>query len=75
MPDFTEKEVMFIYNGDPESAEIDQDPKGEVPIPEDGSTVLRKGKQWTVTHSQMEATAIPSAVVPVLRIDLSDRER
>ena len=69
MSAITEKDVL--YNDDEETAEVEFDSKGNVPVPTYGSIPKRKGKQWKVASTSMQSAA-PAAIVPVLKINLTD---
>jgi hypothetical protein len=69
----TAKDVMYIYNGNEENAEVEFDATGNFPVPIDGSTIRRHGKQWTVARTSMQAVGVEPKMVPTLKIILSDQ--
>jgi hypothetical protein len=45
------KQIVFRYNGDPTTEEIDLDMDGDKSAPEQGSVIDRKGERWKVSKS------------------------
>lgn len=68
----TAKDVMFIYNGNEKDAEVEFDATGNFPVPTDGSTMKRRGKQWTVSRTSMQPMGAEPKMVPTLKINLTD---
>jgi len=66
------KQVVYRYNGDPTSEEVEMDVDGNVPVPNRDTFLLRKGKRWKVVHVT-EESVLSKGAVPVLRIFLTDR--
>ena len=64
-------DVIFIYNGHEDAAEVQFEPNGDFPVPVEGTTITRHGKHWQVASTSAEAVA-PAGGWPVLRIDLTD---
>lgn len=67
------KEVMFVYNGNTETADVEFDAHGSYPVPPDGSILRRIGKQWKVARTTVQAVAAEPKMNPVLKIDLTDQ--
>ena len=44
------KQIVFRYNGDPSTEEIDLDMDGDKSVPKQGSFVERKGERWKVVQ-------------------------
>jgi hypothetical protein len=42
------KQIVFRYNGDPATEEIDLDMDGDKSVPKEGSFIERKGARWKV---------------------------
>ena len=66
------KQIVFRYNGDPSTEEIDLDMDGDKSVPEQGSFIERKGERWKVVQvnvewiystSLMESTSTPVPMV------------
>jgi hypothetical protein len=66
------KQIVFRYNNDPATEEIDLDMDGEKSTPELGSFVERKGKRWKVIQVKIETNAAEPFEVPIHRIFLAD---
>jgi hypothetical protein len=43
------KQIVFRYDGDPTTEEIDLDMDGDKSAPKRGSLIERKGERWKVT--------------------------
>jgi hypothetical protein len=67
------KEILYIFNGDEENAEVEFDPDGAFPEPPSGSTIERNGKSWTVAKTSVQAVSAEPVGIPVLRINLTDK--
>jgi len=67
------KEVMFIYNGNEGTADVEFDAQGSYPVPPDGSILRRIGKQWKVTRTTFQSEAAEPRTNPVLKINLTDQ--
>ena len=48
------KQIVFRYNGDPTTQEIDLDMDGDKSVPKQGSFVDRKGERWKVVQVNVE---------------------
>lgn len=67
------KQVMYIYNGNEADPDLEFDANGAVPEPPTGTVVRRRGKQWQVAGTRIQAGAAELAVTPILKINLTDR--
>ncbi len=67
------KEIMFIYNGNEETADVEFDAHGSYPAPPDGSVLTRIGKQWKVARTSVQSEAAEPKMSPVLKIYLTDQ--
>lgn len=66
------KQIVFRYNGDPSTEEIDLDMDGDKSVPKQGSFVERKGERWKVVQVSVEKNAAEPFEVPIYRV-LLDR--
>lgn len=64
------KQIVYRYDGDEKSEEVEFDRDGEVRIPKPFEIINRKGKEWKVVHIITEQNLAQGAV-PVYRIFLS----
>ena len=67
------KQIVFRYNDDPNSEEIDLDMDGDKSTPEQGGVVERKGMRWKVLQVKVEANAAEPFEVPVHRVFLTNK--
>jgi hypothetical protein len=67
------KEIMYIYNGNEKTAEVEFDADGTFPVPPDGSILQRNGRQWKVARVSVVPEAAGPTMSPVLRINLTDQ--
>jgi hypothetical protein len=67
------KEIMYVYNGNEATAEVEFDAEGTFPEPPDGSIMKRNGKQWKVARTSVESEAAEPKMTPVLKINLTDQ--
>jgi hypothetical protein len=67
------KQIVFRYNDDPTTEEIDLDMDGEKSTPERGSFIERKGERWKVVEVNVEIKPAEPFEVPVHRIFLSNK--
>jgi hypothetical protein len=65
------KQIVFRYNDDPSTEEIDLDMDGEKSTPEPGSIVERKGKRWKVVEVKVETNLAEPFEAPVHRVFLT----
>jgi hypothetical protein len=64
------KQIIFRYNDDPTTEEVDLDMDGDKSIPEQGVLIERKGQRWKVLRVNVETNATEPFEVPVHRIFL-----
>jgi len=67
------KQIVFRYNGDPTTEEIDLDMDGDKSVPEQGSFVERKGQRWKVIQVNVETNVAEPFEVPIYRIFLTNQ--
>jgi hypothetical protein len=67
------KEIVFRYNDDPTSEEIDLDMDGDKSVPEQGSLVERKGERWKVVQVSVETSVTEPFEVPIHRVFLTNK--
>jgi hypothetical protein len=65
------KQIVFRYNGDPTTEEIDLDMDGEKSTPEQGSVIERKGLRWKVLQVRVEKDPAEPFEVPIHRVFLT----
>jgi len=66
------KQIVFRYNGDPATEEIDLDMDGEKSVPEQGSLIARKGERWKVVQVKVETSVTEPFEVPIHRVFLTN---
>ena len=66
------KQIVFRYNGDPTTEEIDLDMDGDKSVPELGSFVERKGERWKVAQVNVEKNVTEPFEVPIYRVFLTN---
>jgi hypothetical protein len=64
------KQIIFRYNDDPTTEEIDLDMDGDKSIPEQGVLIERKGQRWKVQRVSVETNTTEPFEVPVHRVFL-----
>jgi hypothetical protein len=67
------KQIVFQYNDDPTTEEIDLDMDGEKCTPVQGSIVERKGERWRVVQVKVETDPAEPFEVPVHRVFLTNK--
>jgi hypothetical protein len=67
------KQIVFRYNGDPTTEEIDLDMDGDKSVPQQGSFVERKGQRWQVVQVNVETNVTEPFEVPIHRIFLTNQ--
>jgi hypothetical protein len=67
------KQVVYRYNGDPNSEEVEQDIDGVLRIPLKDELVSRNGKPWKVVHVSIEQSLNANGPISVLRLFLTDQ--
>ena len=68
----TAKQIVFRYNGDPSTEEIDLDMDGDKSVPQQGSFVERKGERWRVVQANVETNVSEPFEVPIHRVFLTN---
>lgn len=66
------KQVVFRYNGDAKTDEVEVDHDGEFPVPNRGDVLVRKGKNWRVAAVTTETSVTDPQQYPVVRVFLGD---
>ena len=69
------KQVVYVYNGDQETADLVLDLEGEIPEPEMGEMITRDGQTWTIaavrwTQDNGER-ALGEPALPVMQVFLT----
>ena len=67
------KQIVFRYNGDPTTEEIDLDMDGDKSVPKQGSFVERKGERWKVVQVKVERSVTEPFEVPIHRVFLTNK--
>lgn len=64
------KQIVWRYDGAPNSEEVEVDGIGDVELPIQGGVVNRKGKVWNVFQINKEFAANDTKLLPLYRISL-----
>jgi hypothetical protein len=67
------KQIVFRYNGDPTTEEIDLDMDGDKPVPAQNSFIERKGQRWKVVRVSVETNATEPFEARVHRVFLTNK--
>jgi hypothetical protein len=67
------KQIVFRYNNDPSSEEIDLDMDGNKSVPEQGSFIERRGEQWKVVQVNVETSVTEPFEVATHRVFLTNK--
>jgi hypothetical protein len=67
------KQIVFRYNEDSTTEEIDLDMDGKKSTPEQGSEIERKGERWKVFRVNVETNAAEPFEVPIHRVFLTKK--
>ena len=67
------KQIVFRYNGDLTTEEIDLDMDGDKSAPKQGSLIERKGERWKVVQVNVERSATEPFEVPIYRVFLTNK--
>ena len=62
------KQIVFRYNGDPTTQEIDFDMDSEKSLPEPGFFIQRRGKPWQVVRVKVEKSVTEPFEAPIYRV-------
>lgn len=65
------RQIIFRYNGDASTEDVEQDFDNSFVVPEKGSTYQRKGKSWSVVEIQTTTSLDAKGPIPIIRIFLS----
>jgi hypothetical protein len=66
------KQIVFRYNGDPTTEEIDLDMDGDKSVPEQGSVIERRGVRWKVVQVITEASVSEPFQARIHRVFLTN---
>ena len=66
------KQIVFRYNGDPTTEEMDLDMDGDKSVPEQGSFIERKGERWKVVQVNVETSVSEPFRVKIHRVFLTN---
>lgn len=66
------KQIIFRYNDDPTTEEIDLDMDGDKSAPKEGSLIERKGERWRVVEVKVETDPAEPFEVPVYKVFLTN---
>jgi hypothetical protein len=67
------KQIVFRYNGDPTTEEIDLDMYGDKSVPERGSFIDRRGERWKVVQVNVETSVAEPFEGPIHRVFLTNK--
>jgi hypothetical protein len=67
------KQIVFRYNGDPTTEEIDLDMDGDKSVPKQGSLIDRRGERWKVVQVNVERSVTEPFEVPIHRVFLTNK--
>jgi hypothetical protein len=65
------KQIIYRYNGDDTSEEIEIDFDGDIVLPQPGGIMIRKGKTWKAIHRAIESSG--AGAMPIIRLFLTDK--
>jgi hypothetical protein len=68
------KQIIFRYNDDPASEEIELDMDGEKLTPSPNDLIDRKGERWKVLKVSVETNAAEPFAIPIHRVFLASPE-
>jgi hypothetical protein len=68
------KQIVFRYNGDPTTEEIDLDMDGDKAVPVQGSVIERRGERWKVDQVLTEVSVSEPFQAPIHRVFLTDAQ-
>jgi hypothetical protein len=66
------KQIVYRYNGDPTTEEIDLDMDGGKPVPEQGSFIERKEERWKVVQVNVEKSVSEPFQAEIHRVFLTN---
>lgn len=65
------KQIVYRYNGDDTSEEIEIDFDGDIVLPQPGEIMIRRDKAWKAVRREIESTGAGS--MPIIRLFLTDK--
>ena len=65
------KQIIYRYNGDDTSEEIEIDFDGDIVLPQPGENMIRKGKTWKAVQRDIESSG--AGAMPIIRLFLTDK--
>lgn len=68
------RQFVYRYDGDPKTDEVVPDLEGQVPVPQKGNVIKRKGKTWKVVDVHTEQLLTNPPAIPVYRVFLMKQE-
>ncbi len=67
------KQIVFRYNGDPTTEEIDLDMDGDKSVPKQSSFIDHRGERWKVVQVNVERSVTEPFEVPIHRVFLTNK--
>jgi hypothetical protein len=67
------KQIVYRYNGDASTDEVEFDADGDQEVPEKHSIIMRKQGRWKVVHVIVEESVSVPKAVPVYRVFLTNQ--
>ena len=67
------KQIIYRYNDDPTTEEIDLDMDDEKAVPKEGSSIERKGERWRVVKIHVATNEAEPFEAPVHRVFLTNK--
>lgn len=67
------KQIVYRYNGDPKSEELEDDLDGEILVPQRDQIIIRNEKNWKVVKVDIETTVAGPKTIPIVYIYLTDQ--
>ena len=67
------KQIVFRYNGDPTTEEMDLDMDGDKSVPEQGCFIERKGERWKVVQVNVETSISEPFAARIHRVFLTNK--
>ena len=65
------KQIIYRFNGDDTSEEIEIDFDGDIVLPEPGEIMIRRGKTWKAVQREIETSG--PGTMPIIRLFLTDK--
>jgi hypothetical protein len=73
LPMRSAQQIVYRYNGDASTDEVEFDQDGDQEVPQKDSIITRKQGRWKVVHVIVEETVSVPKAVPVHRVFLTDQ--